>query len=386
MLDAFDIMLYSLVLASLMRDLNLTKAEGGALNSVTLVAARAGGLLFGGIADRYGRKRALMGSVLLYSIFTALCGLATNWWQLVVFRALPRHRHGRRVGERRGARRGNVARRHAQPRVRLHAELLGDRIRRRRGRHRLRPAGVGLARHVSSSACCRRSSRCGFGDRSKSRRCGGRDRTTAVPLTSRVAELFGSRYRSATIAITAMNACTLFAWWGLNTWVPAYLVLSPGGRRRRTQHRRHLRHRVHHADRDVARLRELRLHHRSGRPQARVRVVPDRRERAVADLRVRQESDGAAGARSAGGVLRHRIFQRVRSDDGRRSIRPRFAPPPRDSPTTPAGSPAPPPRSSSVRWRPRAASAWRSRWPDRRSCWRRCCGSRSRKHGTRSFR
>src|SRR5580692_3177436 len=68
-LDAFDVMLYSLVLASLMRDLHLTKTEGGLLNSVTLVASAAGGLVFGVIADRYGRKRALMGSALMYSIF-----------------------------------------------------------------------------------------------------------------------------------------------------------------------------------------------------------------------------------------------------------------------------------------------------------------------------
>ena len=39
MLDAFDVMLFSLVLASMMADLDLTTAEGGALNSVTLVAA-----------------------------------------------------------------------------------------------------------------------------------------------------------------------------------------------------------------------------------------------------------------------------------------------------------------------------------------------------------
>src|SRR5439155_22371063 len=47
-----------------------------------------GGLIFGGIAVRYGRKRALVGSVLLYSIFTGLCGLAANVWQLAVFRAM----------------------------------------------------------------------------------------------------------------------------------------------------------------------------------------------------------------------------------------------------------------------------------------------------------
>src|ERR1700694_5717761 len=71
MRDGFAVLL----LASIMADLNLRKEQGGALGSITLVAAAVGGLIFGVFADRYGRKRALMASVLLYSIFTALCGL-----------------------------------------------------------------------------------------------------------------------------------------------------------------------------------------------------------------------------------------------------------------------------------------------------------------------
>jgi MFS family permease len=30
-----------------------------------------------------------------------------------------------------------------------------------------------------------------------------------------------------TLAVTLMNACTMFAWWGFNLWIPAYLSLSP---------------------------------------------------------------------------------------------------------------------------------------------------------------
>ena len=39
MLDAMDVMLYSMVLAHLMRDLGMSKAEGGLLNSLTLLAS-----------------------------------------------------------------------------------------------------------------------------------------------------------------------------------------------------------------------------------------------------------------------------------------------------------------------------------------------------------
>src|SRR5712692_10827316 len=59
MLDAMDVMLYSLVLAHLMRDLGMDKTTAGFLNSLTLFASAAGGFLFGFVADRVGRTRAL---------------------------------------------------------------------------------------------------------------------------------------------------------------------------------------------------------------------------------------------------------------------------------------------------------------------------------------
>src|ERR1700758_4582960 len=68
MLDAMDVMLYSFVLARLMTDFGMTKATGGLLNSLTLGASALGGFLFGFLADRIGRTRALMGSILVYSV------------------------------------------------------------------------------------------------------------------------------------------------------------------------------------------------------------------------------------------------------------------------------------------------------------------------------
>ena len=86
MLDAFDVMLFALVLKSIMTDLKVDPAGAGLLQSVTLLAAAAGGLIFGIIADRWGRTRALMFSIFLYSVFTAACGLATSALALGVFR------------------------------------------------------------------------------------------------------------------------------------------------------------------------------------------------------------------------------------------------------------------------------------------------------------
>src|SRR6185295_8177102 len=67
MLDSFDVMLYAIVLASLMEDpvLRLTQSTAGILGSATLLAAAGGGIVFGVVADRLGRKRALMAAVLI---------------------------------------------------------------------------------------------------------------------------------------------------------------------------------------------------------------------------------------------------------------------------------------------------------------------------------
>jgi hypothetical protein len=95
--------------------------------SLTLGSSAVGGLIFGVIADKLGRTRALSLSILIYSIFTFACGLAQNLWQLAIFRVLLGHRHGRRVGERRNARQRDVAGEASRQGARHHAELLGDR-------------------------------------------------------------------------------------------------------------------------------------------------------------------------------------------------------------------------------------------------------------------
>jgi MFS family permease len=86
MLDAMDVMLYSFVLTYLMREFSMNKSTGGFLITVTLVASAIGGLLFGVIADRIGRTRALMAAILVYSIATAACGLSRTITELAVFR------------------------------------------------------------------------------------------------------------------------------------------------------------------------------------------------------------------------------------------------------------------------------------------------------------
>src|SRR5438105_367520 len=88
MLDAMDVMLYSFVLAYLMTEFGMSKSTGGFLNSLTLIASAIGGLFFGILADRIGRTRALMASILVYSLASAACGLSHSIPQLATFRFL----------------------------------------------------------------------------------------------------------------------------------------------------------------------------------------------------------------------------------------------------------------------------------------------------------
>ncbi|MBV9484117.1 MAG: MFS transporter [Acidobacteria bacterium] len=86
MLDAFDAMLYALVLTHIMRDLGMSKATGGLLNTLTLLASGIGGVTFGFIADRIGRKRALIVSILTYSLCSFASGLSRSVLTLAIFR------------------------------------------------------------------------------------------------------------------------------------------------------------------------------------------------------------------------------------------------------------------------------------------------------------
>jgi MFS family permease len=86
MLDSFDAMLYALVLAHVMRDLGMTKGTAGLLSTLMLLASGIGGIMFGFLADRIGRKRALMLSIVTYSICSFASGFSTSILMLAVFR------------------------------------------------------------------------------------------------------------------------------------------------------------------------------------------------------------------------------------------------------------------------------------------------------------
>ncbi len=88
MLDAMDVMLYAFAITAIRSEFSLSSASAGALAAVTLVASSFGGALFGILADRIGRAKALVYSILTYSVFTALTATSGTLWELILWRTL----------------------------------------------------------------------------------------------------------------------------------------------------------------------------------------------------------------------------------------------------------------------------------------------------------
>lgn len=88
LLDAMDVMLFSLIVGYLLREFSMDTRTAGFLNSLTLIASAIGGLVFGFIADRIGRTRALMLSILVYSLSSAACAFTHTVPQLAFFRCI----------------------------------------------------------------------------------------------------------------------------------------------------------------------------------------------------------------------------------------------------------------------------------------------------------
>jgi MFS family permease len=88
MLDATDVMLYAFALTSIQAEFNLSSGTAGLLMTVTLVSSSVGGVLFGWLSDRHGRVRMLTWSILAYSVFTGMTATATSAAALLMWRAL----------------------------------------------------------------------------------------------------------------------------------------------------------------------------------------------------------------------------------------------------------------------------------------------------------
>ncbi|GAB7106994.1 MFS transporter [Streptomyces phaeofaciens JCM 4814] len=87
-LDSYDYFTLPLSMVALAAYFGLDSGQTGLFTTVTLVVSAVGGAVAGVLADRIGRVRALMITVITYAVFTVACGFAPNYETLLVFRAL----------------------------------------------------------------------------------------------------------------------------------------------------------------------------------------------------------------------------------------------------------------------------------------------------------
>ena len=97
LLDGMDSVIYALVLAPALTELlprsgmEVTPARIGYVGSIMFAASLVGwgfSFLWGPIADRFGRTRALAATILVYAVFTGASAFAQDVWQLGIFRFL----------------------------------------------------------------------------------------------------------------------------------------------------------------------------------------------------------------------------------------------------------------------------------------------------------
>jgi MFS family permease len=95
--DSMDATIYALVMHPALHDLLRVSGSGpvsadiigwygGIIFSIFLIGWAIGGVVFGVVADNFGRTRTLVFTILIYAVFTGMAALSKTWWQLALFR------------------------------------------------------------------------------------------------------------------------------------------------------------------------------------------------------------------------------------------------------------------------------------------------------------
>jgi MFS family permease len=87
-LDAMDVQIFSFVIPAIIAAFAISNTDAGLIGTVTLFTSAFGGWFAGALADRFGRVRTLQITIAWFAVFTLLCGLAQNYTQLLIFRAV----------------------------------------------------------------------------------------------------------------------------------------------------------------------------------------------------------------------------------------------------------------------------------------------------------
>ncbi|MGH7696875.1 MAG: MFS transporter [Gemmatimonadaceae bacterium] len=228
MLDAMDFLLYVMAIGHLKRYFGFDDATAGLLGTVTLLASAAGGILFGVIADRIGRTRALIGTVLIFSFCSLGAATSQSLLQLMFWRVVlgigmggewasgavlvsetwpPEHRTKAISIMQSGWALGYIA-------ATLLAALILD----------ILPLGDNAWRWLFAVGVLPALFTLWIRRRVEEPAAWKQRRLMQTKRVNPFAVLFGPDYRRRTILATLLSACVQFANWGLFFWLPGFLA------------------------------------------------------------------------------------------------------------------------------------------------------------------
>ena len=84
--DFYDLVLFTFLISELQSSLNINAEMLSICLGLSLFATGLGGIIFGALGDKYGRKKVLEWTILIYSIGTLLCAFSWSFYSLVLFR------------------------------------------------------------------------------------------------------------------------------------------------------------------------------------------------------------------------------------------------------------------------------------------------------------
>lgn len=228
MLDAMDFLLYVMAIGALKDYFGFDDGTAGLLGTVTLVTSAVGGIVFGVVADRAGRTRALMATILIFSVCSLGAATSQTLWQLMAWRIVlgfgmggewasgavlvsetwPAEKRTRAISVMQsGWALGYIA-------AALLAALVLDVLDLGRDAWRWLFA-IGVLPALLTLWIRRRV---------QEPEAWARRQAAATRGPSAFAQLFGATFRGRTVLATLLSACVQFANWGLFFWLPGFLA------------------------------------------------------------------------------------------------------------------------------------------------------------------
>ena len=84
--DFYDLVLFTFLIAPIQASLGFSAEMLSLCLGISLFATGLGGIIFGALGDKYGRRKVLQWTIIIYSIGTCLCAFTWSFYSLVLFR------------------------------------------------------------------------------------------------------------------------------------------------------------------------------------------------------------------------------------------------------------------------------------------------------------